>query len=43
MLVRNVQVTIEDYVEHARVSGRKVVGFTDHFGKYILKNQEWGI
>ncbi len=30
--------TLDEFVEHARISGRRVVGLTDHLGKYNGRN-----
>ncbi len=32
--------TLDQFIQHARVSGRRVVGLTDHFGKYNGRNVE---
>ncbi len=30
--------TLDQFIEHARISGRRVVGLTDHLGKYTGRN-----
>ncbi len=39
---RHHETTLEDYVEHARLSGRRVLGLTDHLGRYLGGNASAG-